>query len=166
MLEARGSVLSDTGAAEGCPRTSAIMAMSSPTRLKRSQSAAERLLGADLVNVQPGFRLPRLASAVLLRCASRSHDPRCGGRHGASGPIGPASSFSGHSTNRFPTASTGETELLDYDEVERLAIERQPKMMSLPVRRFLARPIDCACFRQIADKVGACLIADIAHVAA
>ncbi|HEX8983243.1 MAG TPA: serine hydroxymethyltransferase, partial [Ktedonobacterales bacterium] len=57
-----------------------------------------------------------------------------------------------------------ETEMVDYDEVERLAQEHKPKLI---VTGFSAYPrrLDFARFRQIADSVGALLMADIAHVA-
>ena len=56
------------------------------------------------------------------------------------------------------------TELLDYDEVERLAVEHKPKMIVCGYSAY-SRILDFARFRKIADKVGAYLMVDIAHIA-
>jgi glycine hydroxymethyltransferase len=56
------------------------------------------------------------------------------------------------------------TELLDYDEVERLAVEHKPKMIVAGYSAY-SRTLDFPRFRRIADKVGAYLMADIAHIA-
>ena len=56
------------------------------------------------------------------------------------------------------------TETLDYDEIERLAIECKPKLIICGYSAY-SRVIDFARFRAIADKVGALLMADIAHIA-
>ncbi|MGH2487353.1 MAG: serine hydroxymethyltransferase, partial [Ktedonobacterales bacterium] len=72
--------------------------------------------------------------------------------------------FSGKLYNFVSYGVSPETETIDYDEVERLAREHQPKLI---VCGFSAYPrrLDFARFRQIADSVGALLMADIAHVA-
>ncbi|MCA9285696.1 MAG: serine hydroxymethyltransferase [Phycisphaerales bacterium] len=57
-----------------------------------------------------------------------------------------------------------ETELLDYDQIERLALEHRPKMIICGYSAY-PRLIDFARFRAISDKVGAFLLADIAHIA-
>ncbi|MBS1250285.1 MAG: Serine hydroxymethyltransferase [Chloroflexi bacterium] len=57
-----------------------------------------------------------------------------------------------------------ETERIDYDEVERLALESKPKMIIAGVSSY-SWQLDWARFREIADKVGAFLLADISHVA-
>ena len=56
------------------------------------------------------------------------------------------------------------TELLDYDEIEALAVEHRPKMIIAGYTSYPRQP-HWAKFRQIADRVGAYLLADIAHVA-
>jgi len=56
------------------------------------------------------------------------------------------------------------TELLDYDQIERLAREHRPKMIICGYSAY-SRVIDFARFRAIADTVGAVLLADIAHIA-
>ncbi len=57
-----------------------------------------------------------------------------------------------------------ETERIDYDEVERLALEHRPKMIVAGASAY-PRVIDFARFREIADKVGAYLMVDMAHIA-
>ena len=57
-----------------------------------------------------------------------------------------------------------ETEKLDYDEIERLAVQNRPKMIIAGVSSY-SWQLDWARFREIADKVGAYLLADISHVA-
>jgi glycine hydroxymethyltransferase len=57
-----------------------------------------------------------------------------------------------------------ETELLDYDRIEALAVEHRPKVVICGFSAY-PRTIDFARFRAIADKVGAFLLADIAHIA-
>lgn len=56
------------------------------------------------------------------------------------------------------------TELLDYDEIERLALQHRPKMIIAGVSSY-SWQLDWARFRKIADEVGAYLLADISHVA-
>ncbi len=57
-----------------------------------------------------------------------------------------------------------ETELLDYDAIQRIAVETKPKMIICGYSAY-SRTIDFARFRAIADSVGAYLMADIAHIA-
>jgi len=57
-----------------------------------------------------------------------------------------------------------DTHLIDYDQVERLALEHKPKMIVAGASAY-PRAIDFARFRQIADKVGAKLMVDMAHIA-
>ncbi len=57
-----------------------------------------------------------------------------------------------------------ETELIDYDQVEKMAIEHNPKMIVVGASAY-SRILDFARFRDIADRVGAYLLADMAHIA-
>ena len=61
-------------------------------------------------------------------------------------------------------ASIRQTGLIDYDEVERLALEHKPKMIVAGFSAY-SRVLDFARFRAIADRVGAYLFVDMAHVA-
>src|SRR5262249_3661633 len=57
-----------------------------------------------------------------------------------------------------------DTELIDYEELRRLALEQRPKMIQCGTTAY-SRTLDFAAFRSIADEVGAVLFADIAHIA-
>jgi len=90
--------------------------------------------------------------------------------------LGMALSHGGHLTHGSPVNISGrlydvvsyhvnpQTELLDYDEIEELALEHRPKLIIAGYTSYPRLP-NWAKFRQIADRVGAYLLADIAHVA-
>ncbi|NLF00888.1 MAG: glycine cleavage system aminomethyltransferase GcvT [Anaerolineales bacterium] len=90
--------------------------------------------------------------------------------------MGLALSHGGHLTHGSPVNVSGrlynavsyqvdeQTELLDYDQIEALALEHRPKIIVAGFTSYPYAP-DWARFRQIADRVGAYLLADIAHVA-
>jgi glycine hydroxymethyltransferase len=73
-------------------------------------------------------------------------------------------SFSGKLYNAVQYGVDTQTGLIDYDEVERLALEHQPKMIIAGFSAY-SRVLDFARFRAIADRVGAYLFVDMAHVA-
>jgi glycine hydroxymethyltransferase len=72
--------------------------------------------------------------------------------------------FSGKWFNVVPYGLDMETETIDYDEMERLAVEHKPKMIIAGASAY-PRVIDFARFRDVADKVGAVLMVDMAHIA-
>lgn len=90
--------------------------------------------------------------------------------------LGMALAHGGHLTHGSPVNLSGQlynvvsyrvnekTELLDYDEIEALALEHRPKLIIAGYTSYPRLP-NWQKFRQIADQVGACLLADIAHVA-
>jgi glycine hydroxymethyltransferase len=84
--------------------------------------------------------------------------------HGGHLTHGAEVNFSGKAYNVIRYGVDRDTERIDYREVERLALEHRPKLI---VTGFSAYPrtIDFERFRQIADRVGARLMADIAHIA-
>lgn len=63
-----------------------------------------------------------------------------------------------------PYGVSRETQIIDYEEVERLAVEHKPKMIVVGASAY-PRIIDFAAFRAIADKVGALVMVDMAHIA-
>ena len=73
-------------------------------------------------------------------------------------------SFSGNDYETFSYGVNKESEMIDYDEVERIAKEVKPKIIVAGASAY-ARFIDYERFRQIADAVGAYLMVDMAHVA-
>ena len=72
--------------------------------------------------------------------------------------------FSGKLYNIVSYGLDPKTETLDYDEIERLALEHKPKMIIAGASAY-SRTIDFAQFKTIADKVGAILMVDMAHIA-
>ena len=77
---------------------------------------------------------------------------------------GASVNFSGKLYNFIPYGVDRETELIDYDEVERLAKDSRPKLIVAGCSAY-ARVIDFPRFRAIADEVGAMLMVDMAHIA-
>lgn len=72
--------------------------------------------------------------------------------------------FSGKEYNIVSYSVDKETEMIDYEEVRRLAIEHKPKMIIAGASAY-SRIIDFKKFREIADEVGAYLMVDMAHIA-
>ena len=72
--------------------------------------------------------------------------------------------FSGKDYNIVSYSVSKEDERIDYDEVERIALETKPKMIIAGASAY-SRVIDFKRFREIADKVGAYLMVDMAHIA-
>ncbi len=73
-------------------------------------------------------------------------------------------SFSGSDYKSFSYGVNPKTEMLDYDEIEKIALEVKPKMIIAGASAY-SRFIDFRRFREIADKVGAYLFVDMAHIA-
>ena len=84
--------------------------------------------------------------------------------HGGHLTHGDKASFSGKSYNFVPYGINRETERIDYQEVERLALEHKPKLIVSGASAY-PRIIDFERLRHIADVVGAKLMVDMAHVA-
>jgi glycine hydroxymethyltransferase len=84
--------------------------------------------------------------------------------HGGHLTHGAGVNFSGKFFQPVSYPVSRETECIDYDEVRRIALEERPRMIITGASAY-SRIIDFARFRQIADEVGAYLLADIAHIA-
>lgn len=84
--------------------------------------------------------------------------------HGGHLTHGDKTSFSGKSYNFVPYGVNRETERIDYQEIERLALKHKPKLIVAGASAY-PRIIDFERFRHIADLVGASLMVDIAHIA-
>jgi glycine hydroxymethyltransferase len=125
---------------------------------------AKKLFGADHVNVQP--HSGSSANMAVYFTVLQPGDTILGMAlpHGGHLTHGSSVSFSGTIYRSFSYGVDRETELLDYDEVERLAVEHRPKMIVCGYSAY-SRVLDFARFRKIADRVGAYLMADIAHIA-
>ena len=82
--------------------------------------------------------------------------------HGGHLTHGSGVNFSGRLYNIVPYGVTEDTNLIDYDEVRKLALENSPKLIVVGWSAY-PRDIDFKKFREIADECGALLMADIAH---
>ncbi|WP_435234606.1 serine hydroxymethyltransferase [Psychromonas sp. PT13] len=125
---------------------------------------AKSLFGADYANVQP--HSGSQANGAVYQALCKPGDTILGMSlaHGGHLTHGASVSFSGKTYNAIQYGINPETGILDYAEVERLALEHKPTMI---VAGFSAYSgiVDWAKFREIADKVGAYLFVDMAHVA-
>jgi len=125
---------------------------------------AKQLFKADYANVQPhsGSQANTAAYVALLKPG----DTILGLSLQAGGHLthGFKVNFSGKNYNAFQYGVNLETGEIDYDEVARLAQEHQPKLIMSGFSAY-SLVIDWQKFREIADSVGAYLVADMAHVA-
>ncbi len=164
VLEAQGSVLTNKYA-EGYPGKRYYGGCEYVDIAENLAIArAKEIFGAGFANVQPHsgaqanmavyFGLLNIGDTVLgMNLAHGGHLT-----HGS--PV----NFSGRFYNIIPYGVDKGTELIDYDEVARLAEEHKPKMIIAGASAY-SRVIDFARFRQIADSVGAYLFVDMAHIA-
>lgn len=129
-----------------------------------AQKRATRLFGCAFANVQPhsGSQANQAVYAGLLKPGDTL--------------LGMDLAHGGHLTHGYAINNSGQvykgiayhvckdTYLIDYDEVELLALKHRPAMIIAGASAY-ARTIDYARFRSIADKVGAYLLVDMAHIA-
>lgn len=122
------------------------------------------LFGADYANVQP--HSGSQANAAVYMALMQPGETVLGMSldHGGHLTHGAKVSFSGKIYNSVLYGIDTDTGLIDYDEVERMAVEHQPKMIVAGFSAY-SQKLDFARFREIADKVGAYLMVDMAHVA-
>lgn len=125
---------------------------------------AKALFGADYANVQPHAG-SQANSAVYLALLNPG-DTVLGMSlaHGGHLTHGAKVNFSGKSYNAVQYGLNTETGEIDYEEVERLAVEHKPRMIVAGFSAY-SQIVDWQRFREIADKVGAYLFVDMAHVA-
>ncbi|MUG03865.1 serine hydroxymethyltransferase, partial [Bacillus tequilensis] len=124
----------------------------------------KELFGAKFANVQPHSGAQ--ANASVYHALVRPGDTVLGLNlaHGGHLTHGMKLNFSGRLFNIVPYGVDEATNLVDMDEVERLAVEHSPKMIVAGWSAY-PRQLDFARFREIADKVGAYLFVDMAHFA-
>ena len=123
----------------------------------------KKLFGAEYVNVQPhsGSQANQAVYASVLKPGDTILGMSLA--HGGHLTHGASVNISGKLYHAV-TYGLDENEVLDYAEVERLALEHKPKMIVAGASAY-ALQIDWAKFREIADKVGAYLFVDMAHYA-
>ena len=124
----------------------------------------QKLFGCKYANVQP--HSGSSANMAVYRALLEKGDTVMGMNlsHGGHLTHGHPINFSGIDYKIIGYDVNPETELIDYDEVEKLAKENKPKMIIAGASAY-SRIIDFKRFREIADSVGAYLMVDMAHIA-
>ncbi|MBS0591446.1 MAG: serine hydroxymethyltransferase [Proteobacteria bacterium] len=163
VLEAQGSVLTNKYA-EGYPGKRYYGGCEFvDVAEKLALDRVKQLFGADYANVQPhsGSQANQAVYFALLNPGDKI--------------LGMSLAHGGHLTHGAKVNASGklfdavqygvnERGLIDYDEVEKLALEHKPKMVVAGFSAY-SQVVDWARFRAIADKIGAYLFVDMAHVA-
>jgi glycine hydroxymethyltransferase len=163
VLEAQGSVLTNKYA-EGYPEKRYYGGCEYVDQAEQlAIDRVKQLFGADYANVQP--HSGSQANAAVYMALLNPGDTVLGMSlaHGGHLTHGAKVNFSGRIYNAVQYGITSEG-YIDYEEVERLAVEHKPKMIVAGFSAY-SRVIDWQKFRDIADKVGAYLMVDMAHVA-
>jgi glycine hydroxymethyltransferase len=129
-----------------------------------ARDRAKQLFGAEHANVQPhaGSQANMEAYAAVLQPGDTILGLNLA--HGGHLTHGHPLNFSGKTYKIVPYGVTKETETIDYDSLEKLAEEHRPKLI-IGGGSAYPRIIDFARMRQIADKVGALYLVDMAHFA-
>ncbi|MFN4218146.1 MAG: serine hydroxymethyltransferase [Candidatus Bipolaricaulia bacterium] len=164
VLEAQGSVLTNKYA-EGYPRKryyGGCQWMDVVEDLARER--LKKLFGAEHANVQPhsGTQANMAVYFAVLQPGDTILSMSLA--HGGHLSHGHPASVSGKLYRAVYYGVSRETELIDYEEVRRLAHEHKPKLIVCGASAY-PRIIDFKRFREIADEVGSFLMADIAHIA-
>jgi glycine hydroxymethyltransferase len=129
-----------------------------------ARDRAKKLFGAEHANVQPhaGSQANMAAYAAVLQPGDKILGLNLA--HGGHLTHGHHLNFSGKTYKIVPYGVTKETETIDYDALEKLAEQERPKLI-IGGGSAYPRIIDFARMRQIADKVGALYLVDMAHFA-
>lgn len=164
VMEAQGSVLTNKYAEGypgkryygGCEHVDVVESLA----IER----AKALFGADYANVQP--HSGSQANAAVYMALLKPGETVLGMSLADGGHLthGASVSFSGRIYNAVQYGLNSATGEIDYEQVEALALEHKPKMIMAGFSAY-SRVVDWQRFRDIADKVGAYLVVDMAHVA-
>ncbi|MEN8219736.1 MAG: serine hydroxymethyltransferase, partial [Pseudomonadota bacterium] len=164
VLQAQGSVLTNKYA-EGYPRKRyyggcEFVDIAEQLAIDR----AKQLFNADYANVQP--HSGSQANTAVYMALLQPGDTLLGMSlaHGGHLTHGAKVNFSGKLYNAVQYGLNSDTGEIDYEQVEALALEHKPKMIMSGFSAY-SRIVDWQRLRDIADKVGAYLVADMAHVA-
>ncbi|MCH9692713.1 MAG: serine hydroxymethyltransferase [Gammaproteobacteria bacterium] len=125
---------------------------------------AKKLFGAAYANVQPHSGSQANSAVYMALCEPGDTVLGMSLAHGGHLTHGARVNFSGKIYNAVQYGLNPDTGAVDYEEVEQLALEHKPKMIVAGFSAY-SRIMDWARFRTIADKVGAYLMVDMAHVA-
>ncbi|MDD4363661.1 MAG: serine hydroxymethyltransferase [Atribacterota bacterium] len=164
ILEAQGSVLTNKYA-EGYPGKKYYGGCQFIDEIETlAIERAKKLFSADHANVQPhsGSQANMAVYFSVLQPGDTILSMNLS--HGGHLTHGSPVNFSGKMYNIIPYGVQQDTGRIDYEQVKQLAIENKPKMIVTGASAY-PREINFAKFREIADEVGAYLMADIAHIA-
>jgi len=164
VLEAQGSIMTNKYA-EGYPGKRYYGGCSQVDVVENlAIERAKKLFGAEHANVQP--HSGSQANMAVYFSVLKPGDTILGMNlsHGGHLTHGSPANFSGKLFNVVFYGVSPETEVIDFEEVERLAREHKPKMIVVGASAY-PRIIDFAQFRRIADAVGAVIMVDMAHIA-
>jgi glycine hydroxymethyltransferase len=164
VLEAQGSVLTNKYA-EGYPHKRyyggcEYVDVAEELAIRR----AKTLFGADYANVQPHSGSQANVAAFMALIEPGDTILGMSLAHGGHLTHGAKVNFSGRIYHAVQYGIDTGTGLIDYDEVQALADEHKPKLIIAGFSAY-SRVVDWARFRDIADRVGAFLLADMAHIA-
>jgi glycine hydroxymethyltransferase len=164
VLEAAGSVFTNKYAEGypgkryygGCEFTDVVEEL--------ARERGKKLFGAENINVQPhsGSQANQAAYASVIKPGDTILGLNLA--HGGHLTHGHPLNFSGKTYKIVPYGVTKETETIDYDDLEKIATAEKPKLI-IGGGSAYPRIIDFARMRQIADKVGALYLVDMAHFA-
>ena len=124
---------------------------------------ARKLFGCDYANVQPHSGAQANMAAFVAMVQPGDTVMGMNLNHGGHLTHGSPVNFSGLYFNIVPYGVNDEG-FIDYDELERIAVENKPKLIIAGASAY-GRTIDFKRFREVADKVGAYLMVDMAHIA-
>lgn len=164
VLEANGSILTNKYS-EGYPGKRYYAGQEFIDKVENlAIERAKALFGAEYVNVQPLSGSP--ANLAVMLALLNHGDTILGLNLDQWGHLshGHPLNFSGKMYNIIPYGLDRETGIIDMDEVAKLAKQYTPKLIIAGFSAY-SRSLDWARFREIADSVGAYLMADIAHIA-
>ncbi|WP_133127013.1 serine hydroxymethyltransferase [Legionella nagasakiensis] len=164
VMQAQGSVLTNKYAEGypgkryygGCEYVDAVEAL--------AIARAKQLFLADFANVQPHSGSQANAAAMMALLEPGDLILGMALPHGGHLTHGSQVNFSGKLYRSLQYGLNAQTGLIDYDAIEALANEHQPKMIIAGFSAY-SQILDWARFRAIADKVGAYLLVDMAHIA-
>lgn len=164
VLEAQGSVLTNKYA-EGYPGHRYYGGCEYVDIVERlAQERAQRLFGAEHVNVQPHSGAQANTAVYFAALTPGATVMGMNLSHGGHLTHGSPVNLSGKWFRFVHYGVSRETERIDYAEVRRLAHEYRPQLIVAGASAY-PRFIDFAAFREIADEVGAYLMVDMAHIA-
>lgn len=164
VLQAQGSILTNKYA-EGYPRKRYYGGCQFVDDIEELAIArAKELFGAKYANVQPHSGSQANQAVFFSLLSPGDTILGMGLSHGGHLTHGAAPNISGKWFNAISYGVTEDTCLIDYDQVRSLAKLHKPKLIIVGYSAY-SRAIDFSIFRDIADEVGAYLMADIAHIA-